>query len=285
MDIKQKVQDAIKDMKSKIDRDSKHIYRNSETGDMLQGVTTVSSIIPKDWLAAWGAKEAVKFLGYSDYVDDNARKYLTDIWEKIKSFKTVQEYHELLKESKGASSRKSKKALVDGTSGHKWLEDYVQAKITAKELPSIPVNTSLERPIKQFLEWENKEVAYWIASEALVNRLDKRYAGQLDAIYMSKFGKLCLCDFKFASNISEEYYLQTAGYRACFEPYDITFDERVIIRLPKTLEREEWNTAEFKYEKVPNNIEVKVVPTPYIGDREAFFAALIVKGWINYAVK
>lgn len=279
MDIKQKVQGALADMRSKIDRDPKHIYRNSETGEMLQGVSTVSSIIPKDWLAAWGAKEAVKALGYSDYPD---LTFAIEIFEKIKSCGSVQKYVEILKDAKGAQARKSKKAMIDGTEGHKWLEDYVQAKISAKELPNISTGL-LERPIKQFLEWESQEVDYWIASEALVTRLDKRYAGQLDAIYMSKKGELSLCDFKFASNISEEYYLQTGGYAATFEPYEIIFDKRVIIRLPKTLEKEEWDTKEFKYKMILNNVEIKVVPTPYVGDREAFFAALVVKGWINYA--
>ena len=280
MDIKTKINEAIKDMATKVSRDTKHIYRHSETGDMYQGVSTVSSIIPKDWLAAWGAKEAVKFLGYSDYPNDTKRA--EEIIEKIKQL-TPEQLIEFLKEAKGASSRKSKQAMVDGKKGHIWLESYVQAKITAKEPPLLPINTPLERPLSQFLEWEIKEVDYWIASEAIVTRPDKRYGGQLDMIYMSKSGKLCIGDFKFASHIDQEYYLQTAGYAACFEPYGITFDDRVIIRLPKTLEREEWDTKEFKYYKVPNNIEVRIVPTPYIGDREAFFASLIVKSWINYA--
>lgn len=280
--MKTKVLLAIADMKLKISRDTKHIYRNNETGEMLQGVSTVSSIIPKDWLAAWGAKEAVKALGYSDYKD---REVAFQMWTKIKGCENVDSYVNILKEAKGASSRKSKQAMVDGTRGHKWLEDYIESRITNSALLQLPVNTPLERPLTQFLEWEKKEVDYWIASEALVINPEKRYAGQLDAIYMSKTGELTLCDFKFASHISEEYYLQTAGYQACFEPYGINFDKRVIIRLPKTLEMEEWNEKTYTYSKVPNNIETKTVPTLYKGDRDAFFAALIVKGWINYVTK
>lgn len=281
--MKEQILNAILDMSKKIERDSKHIYRNPITGDMYQGVSTVSSIVPKDWLSSWGAKEAVKVLGYSDYAETGDIKVAQEIQDLIKS-ESVEQYIKRLKEAKGACARKSKKALVDGTVGHLWLKSLVEARISGQNQPPTPTGP-LERPIKQFLEWEAKEVDYWIASEVYVVNPDKRYAGQLDAIYMSKSGKLCLCDFKFASNISEDYYLQTGGYAACFEPYGIFFDERVIIRLPKTLEQDVWNDKEYKYEKKPNNIEVKNVPTPYVGDREAFFAALIVKAWINWATK
>ena len=269
-------------MKKKVERDSKHIYRLTETGEMLQGVSTVSSIVPKDWLSAWGAKEAVKALGFDDYGDFTVAR---EVWNNILKCTTVEQYVSILKEAKGAHARKSKKAMVDGTKGHLWLEKYVEARINNTTLPVVPIGTPLERPINQFLEWEAKEVDYWIASEALVVNPEKRYAGQLDAIYMSKSGKLCLADFKFASHISEDYYLQTAGYAACFESYGINFDNRVIIRLPKTLQTDEWNAKEYKYYKVPNNIEVESVPTPYIGDRDAFFSALPLKQWINYVTK
>mgnify|MGYP001567761377 CR=1 FL=1 len=280
--MKEKIILAIADMKSKIERDSKHIYRDLETGDMYQGVSTVSSIVPKDWLAAWGAKEAVKALGYSDYKGDT--QVAKEMLAKIKSFESPEQLISLLKESKGAAFRKSKQAMIDGKAGHVWLEAFVQSKIEGTPIPIIPEGL-LERPIKQFLEWEKENIDYWIASEAFVVFPEKRYAGQLDAIGVLKTGELCLIDFKFASNISEDYYLQTAGYAAPFEKYGITFDKRIIIRLPKTLEKEEWNEKEWKYYKIPNNIQVFTVPTKYEVDREAFFNALPLKQWINYVTK
>ncbi len=280
--MKEKIQAAIKDMSTKVARDSEHIYRNPETGDKYQGVSTVSSIMPKDWLSAWGAKETVKFLGYSDY-DDMGVAFA--MWDHIKNCKTVKEYIAILKEAKGASARKSKKALVDGTAGHAWLEDFVKARVDGSMVPLSPAGTPLERPIKQFLDWESINVDHWIASEALVVNPERRYGGQLDAICMLNTGKLCVVDFKFASGISEDYYLQTSAYQACFEFYGIQFDHRIIIRLPKTLEKDEWNPKTFKYKKIPNDIEVFVVPTPYEGDRNAFYAALPLKAWINYVQK
>ena len=280
--MKEKVQQAIADMASKVSRDGRHVYTDNATGLKLQGVSSVSSIVPKDWLAAWGAKEAVKALGYSDYKNDIGKA--VEILDRIKGIKTPEEWIAFLKEIKGASKRKSDKALVDGKAGHAWLETYVQAKIDKTPVPNVPEG-NLTRPITQFLAWEAANVKEWVASEAYVCNLDKMYAGQLDSIYVSSDDQLILGDFKFAKFLGEDYYLQTAGYAACFESYDIEFDERVIIRLPKTLEREEWNEKEFKYEMKPNDMEVFRVPTRYKADRDAFYAALVVKGWINYATK
>jgi hypothetical protein len=100
-----------------------------------------------------------------------------------------------------------------------------------------------------------------------------------------KNDKLAMVDFKFSSHISEDYYLQTAGYSATFEPYGITFDDRIIIRLPKTLEREEYDEKLHKYYMVENNLEVETVKTDYKVDRDVFFHALPVKTWCNQWLK
>ncbi len=285
--IKQ-IQDSVVDMMSKVNFDEKkHRYTSSSDGSWLQGVSTISSIIPKDWLSAWGAKETVKDLGWydnnvKDLSEEQKQIFIKKAEEellKIKSF-SINDYLKRLKEAKGASSRKSKDSLVDGKEGHEWLEKYIKAKIRNTELPIIPEG-NLKRPIEQFLEWESKEIDYWILSEARVSYIEKGYAGILDAMAILKSGKLAIIDFKFASSISEDYYLQTAGYAATFEPYGINVDERIIIRLPKTLTKEEWDNNLHQYKIIENNIEVKYVKTSYELDRDTFFHCIPVKKWIN----
>lgn len=276
--IKQ-IQSAVLDMMKRvrfIDEKNQHRYEDLN-GNWLQGVSTVSSIIPKDWLSAWGAKEAVKALGYSDFADD--LKLASEMLEKIKTC-SVEKYVALLKNAKGASARKSKDALVDGKKGHEWLEKYVLAKIRKTELPEMPED-NLKRPLTQFIQWAEKEIKTWVVVEAQVAYPEKGYAGTLDAIGITNQDKLAVVDFKFASHISEDYYLQTAGYQATFEPYKILIDERIIIRLPKTLTLQEWDKTERKYKIVENNIEVLKVPTSYEMDRDVFFSCLPVKKWIN----
>jgi len=279
--IKQ-IHEAVLDMMDKVSFDEEnHTYTDTKTGEWLQGVSEVSSIVPKDWLSAWGAKEAVKALGYSDYEGDIERAQ--EVLEIINEFfiqGDVEGYQKFLKEAKGASYRKSKEALVDGKTGHEWVEKYVKAKIRGTDLPEIPEG-NLERPLKQFIEWEEKEVDYWILSEARVAYPEKKYAGTLDGLAKMKDGKLALIDFKFASHISEDYYLQTAGYQLTFEPYNIKIDERIIVRLPKTLYRDEWDKQHHQYKKVANNLEVFVVPTDYEEDKQVFLHCLPLKKWIN----
>ena len=278
-----KIQDSALDMMKNVKYEDKtHTYYSTETGEWFQGVSTVSSIVPKDWLSAWGAKEAVKALGYSDYEGDT--ETAKEVMKQIKNMKTPEEYILFLKNAKGASGRKSKTALVDGKAGHEWLETYVKAKIRNTKLPAMPKG-SLERPINQFLEWEQKNVKQWILSEARVSNVSKKYAGTLDAVAILEDWSLSLIDFKFSSHISEDYLLQTAGYQACFEPYNIEFDSRVIIRLPKTLEKEEWDKETMKYRMVANDIEVMMLDKGYEEDRDAFYHALPLKRWINKFTK
>lgn len=294
---KLKIYSAVIDMGSKVRMNEDHVYKTTDNGTWLQGVSSVSNIVPKDWLSAWGAKEAVKFLGYSDYEGDHTRalevmeiisKMESELDEEgtapIKGKTAADKFIAFLKEAKGASARKSKTALVDGKKGHTWLEEHVKALIEGKKDIKVPTDT-LKRPIEQFLEWEKDNIDHWILSEALVANPALGYAGTLDAIAVMKTGKLALIDFKFASHISEDYYLQTAAYQATFEPYEIQIDERIIIRLPKTLLKEEWNEKEKKYEMVENNIEVQPVKTNYEADKIAFLHALPLKGWINQFTK
>jgi len=282
-----KIQEAVMDMYGKVSFDSKtHTYQVKATGEYLQGVSTVSSIVPKDWLSAWGAKECAKFMGYSDYDGDSDKEYANEMMNKIDLIFSIRdeddrfkEYQKLLKEAKGACWRKSKKALVDGTAGHLWLEGYVKARIRDTELPEVPTD-NLERPIEQFLKWEFENVDYWILSEAMVCRIDKGYAGKFDAMAMMKTGKLAMVDFKFASHLSPDYKIQCSGYSATFDPYDIKIDERIIIRFPKTLEIEEWNPKTRTYSMIPNNLEVMRLDNCE-EEKEIFFHCLPLKKWIN----
>ncbi len=262
--------------------EKKHLYTRKSDGAWLQGVSTVSSIVPKDWLSAWGSKEACKFLGYSDYEGDTERA--KEMLEKIKKCETIEEYQAILKEAKGASWRKSKEALIDGTAGHLWLDNFIEAKIKGTELPAIPEG-NLARPINQFLDWYDEHVSFPIASETIVAYPEKGYAGTLDLIAMMKTGRVALIDFKFASHISEDYYLQLAGYQACFEAYGIEIKDRIIVRLPKTLEREEWDPETKKYSKIENKIEVRIIKSDYETDKNVFFACLPLKRWINLITK
>ncbi len=52
-----------------------------------------------------------------------------------------------------------------------------------------------------------------------------------------------------------------------------------------SVEKEEFDFRTYTYKMIPNNLEAESVPTKYEVDRDAFYAALKVKAWINYVTK
>lgn len=277
--MKDKIRAACLSMLALMERvegEGTHGYVRKSDGKLLAGVTGVIKVLPKDFLAAWGGKECAKYLGFTD--DENlepAEKRLAE----IKGL-DAEAYKKLLGEAKGAAFRKSKEAKETGTDGHAWLESYVKAKMRGEPLPVIP-DDGLKRALTQFVEWETRNVKEWLISEALIYQPEHEYAGTLDAAAVLKDGRLALIDFKFSNQISEEYYLQTAAYAYPFNAYGITFDARIIVRLPKTEVKMVYNRKTRVYDTVPNDLEVFEVPTSYDFDLQTFLAARQVYKWTN----
>lgn len=273
----EKIRAAARGMAEEVRFDPKeHRYVSVSDGTMLAGVSSIASAMPKPWLAAWGAKEAVKALGYTDYGDLTLAE---EILGKIRDM-DAKGFVRLLSEAKGAHARKKTKALTDGKDGHAWLESHVMARIAGGALPSVP-DGFLKRPLAEFLKWEESEVMAWALSEATVASVEHGFAGTLDAAAVMRDGRPAVVDFKFASHVSEDYYLQTAGYALPFEKYGIGFPRRIIVRLPKTETREEYDVATRRYSVVPNEFEAVEVPTAYQSDRRAFLAARELYRWQN----
>lgn len=274
-----KIRDAALDMLKKIEyTDSDHSYRRRSDNKLMAGTTSISGMLPKGWLAPWGAKEAVKFLGYED---EGVTSRLEMILGRIKAMDAVG-FLKLLSEAKGAHARKNSDAKDYGHEMHEWLEKYVKARIRKEDLPAVPEG-EMERPLKQFTEWESKNVDEWILSEAKVIDEQHEYCGTVDAVARLKDGRLVIIDFKSANFCSDEYNLQLAGYANCFENHGIRFDSRLIVRLPKTLTKQEYDKSTRKYLTVPNDIEVKEIITNYDFDKRTFLALREVFRWTNYA--
>ena len=276
IDIK-KIQDAVLDMMSKVEIDEHHNYTRKSDGKWLAGVSSVAGIFPKDFLAPWAAKEAVKSLGYED--EELAKETI----EKIKSL-SVKKFQELLHKAKTAYKDKSDTAKLDGTAGHEYLNQYVLAKIRGTELPKIP-DEKLIRPINQFIEWADKNIKKWILSEARVCSIEQEFAGMLDGLAITTADKLAIIDFKFANQIGDDYHLQTAGYSIPFEKYGIKIEDRIIIRLPKTLTKKVYNRKTRQYDDVENKIEIARSPFSYEFDKETFRNLRVAYKYINACKK
>ena len=275
------VKDAVIDMMDKVkrvDKGNSHHYERVDTGKWLAGVTTITGLLPKDWMPAWGAKEAVKALGYFDKFKDD--DHIED-WDLLKAKlidiqnMSPDEFFKHLHEAKGAFRRKSKDATDIGQEGHDKLEEYVKASIRKQPLPILP------EICQPFIEW-SKNVDEFILSEARVCNLEEDYAGTLDVLALMKSGNLAVIDFKFANNISKGWDLQLAAYAKCFSGYGIEVKERHVLRFPKEEFLKVWNKKEWCYEKKKNEFDALPYPEDMSFDYETFCHLRQAYKWINF---
>ncbi len=262
----EKIHEAVKDMYSQVSfNEEEHKYTRKSDGKWLAGISSVSDILPKPYLIAWSAKMVTEFL--------------QDKQDKIKELSN-EDYLLLLDEAKNTHRKKSKDALGLGSKGHKFLEKYVLAKIRETELPKLD-NKELERPINEFIKWTDENIKQWILSEARICDVKEEIAGTLDALAILKNNKLAIIDFKFANQIGQSYHLQTAGYSIPFEKYSIQIDDRIVIRLPKTLTKKVYDRKTRQYNEVDNNIEIRRSPFSIEFDKENFRHARMLYKYIN----
>jgi genome maintenance exonuclease 1 len=215
-------------------------------GKLLTGVTTVLDVRAKDFLKWWTVK-----LMYQTLLP------------KLKEVQGIseEEWEKILLEAKKAHTVKSKEALVSGTIAHDWIEKYIKG-----EKNDLPEDEKARNAINEFLSWEKEHRVEWIASELVVASPEHQYAGTIDFIARID-GKLTLGDFKTSSQISEDYYLQTAAYQMALEPLiDEPIEQRVILRIPK-------DGTEFEYQIVPTGVEF---------DKKTFLALREAHRWNVY---
>lgn len=243
-ELKEYIRVRSKLMQVEFDEEA-HTYTHPVKG-LLTGVSTIKDVRAKDWLKMWTTKEN--------------HDYMVAHWDVNKTY-TEQEKLELLKLAKDAHAAKSQNAMNLGKQVHLWIEQYI-----AGENPDMPEEANTVRMIQSFLKWEQDHNVKWVVSELLVASLQHEFAGTLDAVALVD-EKLVLMDFKTSSQISEEYYLQTAGYQICTDEMGIPIAERSILRIPK---------------EKKDDLEYVIVPTPYEFDKETFLHLREVHRWNVY---
>lgn len=194
-----------------IDFDRKlHAYKIN--GDLFKGVTTITDVRSKAFLAPWAAKEAYT--------------YLKNNWDIGKIY-SAEEKEELILAAKLAWTKKSNKAKDSGTIAHEWISQYILG-----QKPALPDNEEALKAIEAFRRWEALKEPIWVASEKIIASLKHKVAGTLDSLAILN-GKLTLVDFKTSGTVSESFLLQLFGYEILLEEMGILVEDRVILRIPK----------------------------------------------------
>lgn len=236
-----------------IEFDSFH-HTYAINGSFFAGVSSVVDEKDKSFLAAWYAKEAVKFLGY-----EQPDSFIEDIMRKINGMTSI-EFRELLETAKGSAVRIGNAAKLSGSLAHEYIEKHIN-----KLNPILPDNEDAHRAINSFLEWEAQRSPEWITTEKLVFSLKHQFAGTLDGLcYLD--GKFTLTDLKTSKSVSETYALQTAAYDICLTEAGIPSEQRVIIRIPK-------DGTKVEECKIATDLEF---------DKETFLHLREVRRWNTY---
>ncbi len=171
-----------------------HIYRIGDR--IVYGVTSIVNVIGKPALIYWAVNQCI----------DN----LKSIWEAGKSYDEI-EILNILTTAKNIHTEKKNQSATIGDLAHKWIEDYIKAKIEGTNTPTIPVNKQLENSINAFLKWEKENKVEWLESEKKIYSKQYDYAGTLDAEAKVN-NELSIIDFKTSNGIYDEYFLQVAAY-------------------------------------------------------------------------
>lgn len=206
-------------------------------GKKLTSSTDVTGILDKSGpLMGWAVKETAKSM----------RNQLDPDTEYTKN-----EIEEMIKNAKGARWRTSQEALNIGSRLHRFAENHIKDIIEGgdgleEDLPDQP--EVLEAAV-EFLDWSDKHVEEWIASEevVLIDTPFEPVGGTFDAIADTDYGRL-LIDFKTSKGVYESHVLQLGGYyHGATECLGYDIDGICVLRCPKDeADVETWIETEKK---------------------------------------
>ena len=174
--------------------EKKHIY--SVNGKVVYGTTSIVGVLDKPALIYWAVNQAIENL----QANLTPGKALDEV--QIKT---------LLENARKAHRQRKDKSADLGTMIHKWLEDYIKARIEKKPVPKRPINREMKNAIDGFFKWAKKNNVKLIGCEQKIYSKKYKYAGtyDLDAVVN---GKRTIIDFKTGKAIYPEHFLQASAY-------------------------------------------------------------------------
>ncbi|MFB7823865.1 hypothetical protein [Streptomyces hydrogenans] len=179
---------------STIKRGGSRFYIDPDDGAIkVPGVTSIVSMLPKDFLMYWAAKEAATAA--------------VDNWDIVSKL-CERDPAGAIDYLKGAHRRKSKAAADTGSAAHDLFERLARGETVHDRHVHIDVKPHV-RWFREFLdamqpEFLHLEETVWSDSE--------RYAGSFDAIAIID-GETVVLDWKTSKDVYDSVSLQLAAYR------------------------------------------------------------------------
>ncbi|MET7939651.1 hypothetical protein [Streptomyces sp. NPDC005302] len=179
---------------STIKRGDSRFYIDPNDGDIkVPGVTSVGSMLPKDFLTFWAAKEAAE-AAVSNW----------DIVSQLieRDPKGAVDY------LKNAHRRKSKAASDLGTAAH----DYFERLARGETVHDRHVHMDVKPHVRWFREFLDEVQPEFLYLEETVWSDTHKYAGSFDAIAKVD-GEVVILDWKTSKSIYDSVALQLSAYR------------------------------------------------------------------------
>lgn len=250
--------------------DELHTYFIEENGKkfLVPNVSTVCGMIDKSGpLTQWAANMT------TDYIRENLEKTYHGEWTNILQLVRAEQgaylidpvkFNVLLEEARFNFRTVSKQATDIGKIAHKWLENYIKARIVRRPYEAaLPSDEKARNAVNAALNWMERHKFDPLFSERKIYSREYNYSGTFDWIAkVTGCGNheccpfdgevLALGDFKSSRSLYDEYRCQLAAYRYAWEEEfpDMPIGVCILLRLGKddgsfdslTITQEEFDT-------------------------------------------
>lgn len=194
----------------------KYEFNNKEhlhllDGKPLTGTSSVGNVLAKN-LVWWSAElSAVECLEIGEKIPTIREEYETACKssDKKKAIDALQKKYPIFKKARFAHFDKKNKTAKEGTDLHAELERYVKHVMKTGD-DTGPLD--MAKQIIPFVEWTQKNVKKFIASEAHCFDEELWVGGITDCVAELNDGKLAIIDFKSAKEVYTNHLIQASGY-------------------------------------------------------------------------
>src|SRR3990167_10954592 len=196
-------------MKYKFDSEQHlHELDNGSGFKALTGTSSIGNVLakPLTWWAAGLAVEKFGWMNPKKNSPESVKTALQEGWERVKGL-DLKVYGNLLPEEYYAHSEKLKDTAKTGTDLHAELEHFVKATMGLK-----PMRADYDKKIQPFIDWTEKNIKRFIASEAHCFDEELWVGGITDCVAELNDEKLAVIDFKSAKEAYTNHFIQAGGY-------------------------------------------------------------------------
>ncbi len=216
----------------------------------LTGTSSIGNVLAKP-LTWWASGKAVEILGWSNPKKVSKEERLNIVKEQYEVIKelTIEEYLKLLDKAYRNHFDSLKTSAEKGTDLHAELERFVKSQMGKNK------ENHFDEKIKPFIEWSDKNIKEFIASEAHCYSERLWVGGITDAVARLSDDKLAVIDFKSSREAYTTQFIQACLYAIQINENGLfSEDGEHNLKLDKPIEK--IVVIPFGADKMPSNKEL-----------------------------